>query len=95
MLVSQHVIVSLSATFTDWIRCLLYATELEEEKERVKNGLHKINISKLTRPIMLDRIVQHRIYNSWDMIEHHRIAMDPKKYNKESNYMWYDPKEIN
>ena len=32
MLVSQHVIVSLSATFTDWIRCLLYATELEEEK---------------------------------------------------------------
>ena len=74
-----------------WIN--LYRTNSEEEKERVRDGLAKIDKKKLTRPIMLNRIVQHRIYDEWDMKEHHKIVMDPKKYNAESKVVWYDPEK--
>ncbi len=72
-----------------WIN--LYRTNSEEEKDRVRDGLAKIDKSKLTRPVMLNRIVQHRIYDEWDMLEHHKVVMDPRKYNKESKVVWYDP----
>ncbi len=72
-----------------WIN--LYRTELEEEKERVREGMPKIDKAKLTRPIMLNRIVQHRIYDEWDMKEHHKIVLDPVRYNKESQVKWNSP----
>lgn len=72
-----------------WIN--LYRTGLKEEENRVRNGLPKIDKSKLTRPAMLNRIVQHRIYDEWDMKEHHKVVMDPKRYNQESTVQWYKP----
>jgi hypothetical protein len=72
-----------------WIN--LYRTDLQEEKDRVKYGLAKIDKSKLTKPIMLNRIVQHRIYDDWDMEEHHKLVMDPQKYSQESTVQWYHP----
>ena len=71
-----------------WIH--LYRTDLDEERYRVREGLEKIEKSKLTRPVMLNRIVQHRIYDTWDMEQHHKVVMDPKTYNRESKVQWYD-----
>ena len=74
-----------------WIN--LYRTDSQDEKDRVKYGKSKIDKSKLTRPSMLNRIVQHRIYDEWDMKEHHKVVMDPKKYTKESKVKWYKEEE--
>jgi len=73
-----------------WIN--LYRTQSTEEKNRVKEGLPKIDKSKLTRPVMMNRIVQHRIYDEWDMMEHHKIVVDPARYNKENKVEWYSPR---
>lgn len=72
-----------------WIR--MYRTNSEDERMRVKEGLPKIDKSKLTKPIMSERIVQHRIYDEWDMKEHHKIVMNLEEYDRESTVQWYDP----
>jgi hypothetical protein len=52
-----------------------------EERERVVNNLPKISKHKLFPPNMENRIVQHRIYDSWDMREHYKQMMNPQGYD--------------
>jgi len=75
-----------------WIRH--YRTDSDEEKERVREGMPKIDKSKLPRPDMNNRIVQHRIYDDWDMKEHHKIVMDETNYELESDVKWYYRPEL-
>ena len=68
----------------------MYRFDRSEEKWRVNQGLERMPKSKLPKPDMDGgRIVQHRIYDDWDMKEHHKIVMDKEKYDRESKVQWY------
>lgn len=67
----------------------MYRTDRTEERERVNQGLPKISKKKLPIPDMEGRIVQHRIYDAWDMREHYKQVLDPEKYKKETTVDWY------
>ncbi len=43
-------------------------------------------------PASLGRIVQHRIYDAWD-IKHFKQVMDPDRYKKETDVKWYIEEE--
>jgi len=67
----------------------MYRTDRTEERERVNQGLPKISKKKLPIPDMEGRIVQHRIYDAWDMKEHYKQVFDPEGYKKNSDFEWY------
>jgi len=67
----------------------MYRTDRTEERERVNKGLKKISKKKLPIPDMEGRIVQHRIYDSWDMREHFLQVLDPEGYKKNTDIEWY------
>jgi beta-1,3-galactosyltransferase 1 len=71
----------------------MYRTDRTEERERVNQGLEKISKKKLPIPDMEGRIVQHRIYDSWDMKEHYKQVLDPEGYRKNTDVEWYYRKE--
>lgn len=72
----------------NWIH--MYRFERSEEKWRVNQGLERMPKRKLPKPNMDGgRFVQHRIYDDWDMREHHKIVMDKDRYDKESTVQWY------
>jgi hypothetical protein len=33
-------------------------------------------------------IVQHRIYDAWDMWEHYKSALDPEGYKEKTDIKW-------
>ncbi len=69
-----------------------FRTPLKEEHLRVKLSLPKIDRTKLTIPNMEKRIIQHRIYDEWDMNEHLKQVSDPSLYKKLTSIKWYVPK---
>lgn len=71
----------------------MYRTDRTEERERVNQGLEKISKKKLPIPDMEGRIVQHRIYDTWDMKEHYKQVLDPDGYKKNTDVEWYYHKE--
>lgn len=71
----------------------MYRTDRTEERERVNQGLAKISKKKLPIPDMEGRIVQHRIYDTWDMKEHYKQVLDPEGYKKNTDVEWYYHKE--
>lgn len=71
----------------------MYRTDRTEERERVNQGLKKISKKKLPIPDMEGRIVQHRIYDTWDMKEHYKQVLDPEGYRKNTDVEWYYRKE--
>ena len=68
----------------------MYRTDRTEERERVNQGLPKISKKKLPIPDMEGRIVQHRIYDAWDMKEHYKQVFDPEGYKKNTDVEWYN-----
>jgi hypothetical protein len=71
-----------------WIH--MYRFERSEEKDRVNQGLERMPKRKLPKPNMDNgRFVQHRIYDDWDMKEHHKVALDKERYDRESKVEWY------
>jgi hypothetical protein len=75
----------------------MYRFERAEEKWRVNKGLERMPKFKLPKPNMDGgRVIQHRIYDDWDMREHHKIVMDKERYDEESEVQWYyRPEEPN
>ena len=69
-----------------------YRTPLKMEHDHVKYGMAKIPKMFLTIPHMEGTIVQHRIQNEWDMMEHYKQLNDPKNYRKMTDFKWYQPK---
>jgi len=69
-----------------------YRTNLREERLKIKNGMAKIGKGKLPVPDMEGRIVQHRIYDAWDMMEHYKQLNDPENYKLTTEFEWYEPK---
>ena len=67
----------------------MYRTDRSEERERVNQGLPKISKDKLPIPDMDSRIVQHRIYDAWDMREHYKQVLDPEGYKEKTKVKWY------
>jgi hypothetical protein len=66
----------------------LHRTDTREERNRVHQGLKKISKSKLPIPDMEGRIVQHRIYDAWDMWEHYKSVLDPEGYKEKTDIKW-------
>ena len=78
----------------NWIN--MYRFGRSEEKWRVNQGLKRMPKRKLPKPNMEDgRFVQHRIYDDWDMREHHKVVtLDKDQYKSQSKVEWYyRPKE--
>lgn len=72
----------------DWIH--MYRFGRSEEVWRVNQGMERMPKHKLPKPNMDGgRFVQHRIYDDWDMKEHHKISINKKKYEAESKVEWY------
>ncbi len=67
----------------------MYRTDTSEERKRVNGGYPMISAEWLTIPDMKGRILQHRIHSAWDMLEHHRCALDPDGYKEKTNIKWY------
>ena len=74
----------------EWIH--MYRFGRSEEIWRVNQGMkERMPKHKLPKPNMDDgRFVQHRIYDDWDMREHHKIVMLGKEqYDTDSKVEWY------
>ncbi len=69
-----------------------FRTNLKEEHERVKLSRPKISKKKLTIPNMEKTIVQHRIYDNWDMKQHNLQTVNPSRFKKTTQFKWYKPK---
>lgn len=67
-------------------------TGLKLEHNTVKHGLPKIDKQYLTIPTMAKKVVQHRIYDEWDMEQHWKVLRDPNKFIEETTFPWYQPK---
>jgi hypothetical protein len=65
-----------------------FRTDTREEIDRVNQGLKKIRKSKLPMPDMEGKIVQHRIYDAWDMWEHHKSVLDPEGHTEKTDVIW-------
>mmetsp|Transcript_27407 Transcript_27407/g.33895 ORF Transcript_27407/g.33895 Transcript_27407/m.33895 type:complete len:537 (+) Transcript_27407:202-1812(+) len=73
----------------------MYRFGRSEEVWRTNNNQDKMEKNKLPKPNMKNgRIVQHRIYDDWDMKEHHKIVMDETNYELESDVKWYYRPEL-
>jgi len=73
----------------------MYRFGRSEEVWRTNNNQGKMEKNKLPKPNMKNgRIVQHRIYDDWDMKEHHKIVMDETNYELESDVKWYYRPEL-
>ena len=55
----------------------LYRTKTKQEKKFVKLHLGKIERHRVPGADIRDRIIQHRIYDEEDMLEHHKTVLDP------------------
>lgn len=69
-----------------------FRTPLKEEHTRVRHSEPKIDKTKLTVPDMEGRIVQHRIHDEWDMVEHYNHVRNPALYKELNSFRWYSPK---
>jgi hypothetical protein len=67
-------------------------TSLKLEHRHVKHGLPKIDKKYLTIPAIVGRVVQHRIYDEWDMEQHWLALNNPLQFKAKTTFPWYKPK---
>jgi hypothetical protein len=67
-------------------------TSLKLERDHVKHGLPKIDKKYLTIPAIAGKVVQHRIYDEWDMEQHWLALKEPIQFKKQTTFPWYKPK---